>query len=597
MVITAVEFATPFAANNSCSEWNGAGAWPSPPISIIFEHVLEEDGLDRTGGSHQSLIDLVAALADRYQISAIRPLLEICRAATVRHHLAVAILGRFKAGKSSFINHLIGRDLLPVGVVPVTSVITEVGYAPVEHVAIRFTDGQEVQVRSVDIRSYVTEAENPQNVKHVLAVSVNVPELSHWRNIRFVDTPGLESAFIHNTEVSLAWAPNVDIALVAVGVDPPLSQQDIELIGRLLKYTPQVAVLLTKVDVLSPAEQCEVLDFVRTELAGKFTRHIPVYPYSIRAGYEKLRLELDRSLIAKIAAEMTDQRQAIMSQKTTTLSRECEDYIQLTLRSAEMFDSERAALQEQVSAERAAFADGKLEIQLIARHAVAGARQMIENVLSPYEAQIRGEILEALDRESSRFPKRLARMLEFFETWMGAALSSRLATLSEAKRNEFVQPINDIQRRYQRLLQSFRDRLSERAKALYGVALRTTEPEINPQPPRKPDVKIGRVFDHNWELLSPVIPMSLLRRAILRRFRRKIADETFKNFCRLSTQWDEILRSAVSELQGEAEARLENLIATVERLTSATEREAPQIRADLKQLEALKDRVILTKGN
>lgn len=470
--------------------------------------MLEEDGLDRTFSSHQSVIDLVAALADRYQISAIHPLLEICRAAIIRSHLTVAVLGRFKAGKSSSINHLIGRDLLPVGVVPVTSVITEVGYAPIEHVEIRFTDRQEVQVRVADIRSYVTEAENPQNVKHVLAVSVNVPELSRRRSIHFVDTPGLESAFIHNTEASLAWAANLDIALVTIGVDPPLSQQDIELIGRLLRYTPQVAVLLIKVDMLTTSEQREVIDFVRTELARKFTEHIPVYPYSTRVGYEELRLGLDRSLIGKVAAEITGQRQAIVNQKKATLLRECEDYIRLTLKSAETFDSEWTALREQVSAERAAFADAKLEIQLIARHAVAGARQEIEKVLSPHEAQIREEILEALDRESSCFPKQFARMLDFFETWMSGALSSRLAGLSEAKRNEFVHLLNDVQRRYQRLLQSFRDRLSERAMALYGLPLRTTEPGITPKPSRKPDVKIGRVFDHNWELLSPVIPTS-----------------------------------------------------------------------------------------
>ncbi len=145
--------------------------------------VLEEDGLDQTVSSHQSAVDLVATLADRYQISAIYPLLDICRAAATRLHLTLA--GRFKAGKSGFINHLTGRDLLPVGVVPVTSVITELAYAP-------------------------------------------------------ADTPGLESTFLYSTETSLAWAPNVNIALVAIGVDPPLSQQDIGLTGRLLKYTPQL---------------------------------------------------------------------------------------------------------------------------------------------------------------------------------------------------------------------------------------------------------------------------------------------------------------------------------------------------------------------
>src|SRR5438309_1118964 len=178
-------------------------------------------------------------------------------------------------------------------------------------------------------------------------------------------------------------------------------------------------------------------------------------------------------------------------------------------------------------------------------------------------------------------------MLEFFDEWLGAALFPRLATLSEAKQNDFVQPLNDVQRRYQRLLQNFRDRLSEHTMAVYGVPLRTTETEITPKPPRMPDVRIGRVFDHNWELLSPIIPMSLLRDIILRRFRRKIADETFKNLSRLTTQWDEVVRSAGSEVQREAERRIENLIATVEKLTSATGGEAPQIRADLEQLEAM----------
>ncbi len=111
-------------------------------------------------------------------------------------------------------------------------------------------------------------------------------------------------------------------------------------------------------------------------------------------------------------------------------------------------------------------------------------------------------------------------------------LSARLSAFSQAKQYEFVQPLDDAKRQYQRLLQGFRDRLSERTMELYGAPLRTTEAEITPKPPRKPDVKIGHVFDHNWELLSAVIPMALLRKSILRHSRRKIADETFKNLSR-----------------------------------------------------------------
>jgi len=45
---------------------------------------------------------------------------------------------------------------------------------------------------------------------------------------------------------------------VAVGVDPPLSQHDIELIRNLSRYTPNISLLLTKVDVLDEGERVQV---------------------------------------------------------------------------------------------------------------------------------------------------------------------------------------------------------------------------------------------------------------------------------------------------------------------------------------------------
>jgi GTP-binding protein EngB required for normal cell division len=519
----------------------GAGVCKSPPVLKIW--TVLEDGLDAIVGSYQSAIELVSALAERYKISAIHPLLETCRTAATRSDFVVAVLGRFKAGKSSFLNHFIGRDILPVSVIPVTSIVTEVVHGPVDVVEIRFGDGRDVRVPIADLRSYVSETDNPHNKKSVLGVSVQVPELSRWQGIRFVDTPGLESAFVHNSEVSLAWAPNVDIALVAIGVDTPLSRQDIELIDKLLTYTPRVAVLLTKVDVLSETEQREVINFVRTQLERTCGLEIPIYPYSMRAGYEKLRRELEQSFVARVASDVAVQRVAIVNQKIATLLRECEDYIRLMLKSAEMLDSERLALQQPALAGKDALKDTKLGIELLARNAAGGARQSIEKTLAPDEAVVRRELLEAFDRESSSFPGSFAGMLEFFDEWLRAALASRLAILSEEKRKEFAQPVADLQRQYQRLLQNFRDRLSERTMALYGIPLRTTEPDIRPQPPKAPDVKIGRAFDHNWELLSPLIPMSILRQAVLRRFRRKIADEAFKNLSRLTAQWDEIVRA------------------------------------------------------
>lgn len=539
--------------------------------------------------NHQRAIEAVSELADRYQISSIRPLLETCRTAFQRTDLIVAVLGRFKAGKSTFLNHFIGRDILPVGVIPVTSIVTEVVYGATDDAEIRFGNGREIHVPVDALRLYVSEAENPHNKKGVISASARIPEMSLWKGIRFVDTPGLQSAFAHNTEASLAWAPNVDIALVAISVDPPLTQQDLDLIAKLLAYTPRIAILLTKVDLLREADLREIIDFVDAELARKFAQVIPIYPYSTRSGYEHLRNDFEQQFLGKLAGDIATERNAIVSRKLETLLRECEDYVRLTLKSAEMLDSERLTLRGRVLADRDALQDTKLSIRLAARNAAAGARQTIERALTPDEKAVRRELLEAFASEVSSFPRSFAGMLESFDSWLRAALSSRLAILSKEKRNKFVQPLTDLQRQYRRLLQDFRDRLSERTLTLYGVPLRTTEPDIQPVPPNMPDVRVGRAFDHNWELLSPLIPMSILRHSILRRFRARIEDEIFKNLSRLTSQWEEIVTSAVCELQGEAERRVEDLVATVERLTSVSEQQAAQIRRDLEQLNQISE--------
>jgi F0F1-type ATP synthase membrane subunit b/b' len=452
---------------------------------------------------------------------------------------------------------------------------------------VRFEGGRDVEIPVHDLRLYIAEAENPLNRKHVETVSVRLTALSRWPGLRFIDTPGLESAFAHNTEASLGWAPNVDIAMVAIGVDPPLSERDIALIEMLFRYTPRVAVLLTKADILEAKQLDEVIRYVRGQLAIRFEQSIPIYPYSTRPGFEELKRDVEDTLLMRVAMDVASQRRAISNRKITTLLGDCEQYIRLTLTSAEMLDAERVILQKQLMAERKSLADARLEVQLIARHAAAGARAAIEKVLAPCESSIRQKMLEAFAEQEPQLPHGFARLLEAFSDWLHVALSTELLSISGAKRSEFVQPVTDVQRRYQRVLQNFRDRLSDRTLILYGVPLKTTEPEIVPQPPAMPDVNIGRAFDHNWELLSPLLPMALLRGAVLSRFRRKIADETFKNISRLTSQWEQIVTSAIFELQREAEKRMEELLETVQGLVSASSDSAPQIRADLVRLQAV----------
>jgi len=197
----------------------------------------------------QDALSTVEDLCQRHEISALEDFLESCRTFAREKMLNIAVLGRFKAGKSTFLNQLLGRPLLPVGVIPVTSVVTEIQWGPHERATVEFADGRREYVPAERIGDFISESQNPENSKQVARVRVELPSMDRYRGIRFVDTPGLESVFEHNTDASLEWLPNVGLALVAVGVDPPLSQHDIELIRNLSRYTPNISLLLTKVDV------------------------------------------------------------------------------------------------------------------------------------------------------------------------------------------------------------------------------------------------------------------------------------------------------------------------------------------------------------
>lgn len=141
----------------------------------------------------------------------------------------VAVLGQFKAGKSSLVNHILGADILPTDVVPVTAIVTQIRYSSVPSAIIQYLNGTERTVAQEEIGRYVTERENPENIKKVAQVIVEHPAMEELRNVILVDTPGLGSFYRHNSTVTLDWLPYTGVALIAVSAERPLSEEDIEL--------------------------------------------------------------------------------------------------------------------------------------------------------------------------------------------------------------------------------------------------------------------------------------------------------------------------------------------------------------------------------
>jgi GTP-binding protein EngB required for normal cell division len=208
----------------------------------------------------------------------------------------VACVGQFKRGKSTLLNALIGRSVLPVGVVPVTSAVTVLRYGTDGAAQVRFRDGRIENVALDELSAYVSEDRNPENKKGVAAVEAFVPSPLLASGMCLVDTPGLGSVFAGNTAVTLDFVPHIDAALVIIGADPPISGEELALVAEVAQHVRDLLFVLNKADRLTDDERRQAIAFTKTTIGKRLDRLVPrVFEVS---AIERLRGEPTRDWAA-----------------------------------------------------------------------------------------------------------------------------------------------------------------------------------------------------------------------------------------------------------------------------------------------------------
>lgn len=179
----------------------------------------------------------------------------------------VACVGQFKRGKSTLLNALVGRPLLPTGVVPVTSVPTVLRYGQLGG-RVRTKDGW-ITIAAEAVGEYVTEQRNSGNAKGVLAVEVLVPAEVLEAGLCLVDTPGLGSVIDTNSEATREFVPHLDAAIVVLGADPPLSGEELRLVEMIAAETEVLLFVLNKADRVTALEREEASTFLEAVLRDR----------------------------------------------------------------------------------------------------------------------------------------------------------------------------------------------------------------------------------------------------------------------------------------------------------------------------------------
>jgi small GTP-binding protein len=195
----------------------------------------------------------------------------------------LVILGAFKRGKSTLINALLGEPILPTAIVPLTSVVTVLGYGEHLNIEVLFQNGERKTISQPDLVDYITEKGNPRNRKGVKEVDIAYPSDYLKDGVRVIDTPGVGSVYSHNSEVAYNYLPQVDAAIFVVTVDPPLSAAEQEFLKDIREYVHKLFLVLNKIDYVEAADRQEVLEFTTQVLQDNLeTQQVNIFPISAK---------------------------------------------------------------------------------------------------------------------------------------------------------------------------------------------------------------------------------------------------------------------------------------------------------------------------
>jgi len=534
----------------------------------------------------RDILSTIRTACNQFHITSLNRQIQACESLFVENPIIdVAILGQFKAGKSSFINSLIGKPILPVGVIPVTTVITRLQYGPSERAMIRYFDEKESEVTIEEIDEFISEAKNPANKKNVEFVDIEHPALKNYAGLRFVDTPGLGSVFKYNTAISEEWLPNVGTAIVAISSDRPLSENDLQLIRELMEYTPKVVLLLTKVDLLSPEQQGEVVKFFKETLKRELNRDFQVLLYSTVRETEVFQRWLDH-LLLNLSKNRDAEFRGIFQHKIRSLVRSCIGYLDIALKTSLKADRDREELKKLILDEKVNYDLIQSELFLIARENKLQTRTLIATYLeNTQKSHLTATLHKKLSEEMPTWNGNLWKLTRKYEEWLMEILTEELGRISKNEYKHFFGTLKKAQSAISRSVALFRNLLDSNIEKVLGIRLSSPDWVIEVSEPSHPDVGFTKVFDFHFDLLWFLIPMCIFRGVFEKHFQKQIPRVVEIHLSRLAYQWEVRINKVIEEMKNQALQYVHDEIATIDALLSQASGQTDTIKSLIRDLQ------------
>lgn len=169
--------------------------------------------------------------------------------------IRIAIMGITSSGKSTLVNSLLGEKLLPVAILPSSSIIITVSKSKKRKASIYFKNKATEIYENHDlnkevISKYADENNNPNNKFHVSQIDIQSPNFLLDENIQLIDSPGLDAYNLemHEKLTLEILLPTIDICVFLTTVKANSDAINLEKIKIVNHKKKQIVLVQNMID-------------------------------------------------------------------------------------------------------------------------------------------------------------------------------------------------------------------------------------------------------------------------------------------------------------------------------------------------------------
>ena len=208
--------------------------------------------------------------------------LQVLSQDVVNNRFSIVVVGQFSAGKSTFLNALMGEKYLPSFQNETTATINFLESVDENNgknvMIVKYRNGNEVKEDDVNLKTIETYVSTKgekvaQNIEYV-TLFLNSPFLKE--HVTLVDSPGLGGILEHHENITRDQIKKSHAAIFMFSANQPGSKADFKFLQTLKKECKSTLIVLNQIDNIKESENC--IEDVTETLRGNYANVFPDDP-------------------------------------------------------------------------------------------------------------------------------------------------------------------------------------------------------------------------------------------------------------------------------------------------------------------------------